>query len=199
MRGRIVSSGRRRRNTRGENKNDFNAWKIGGFQTGKGSAVRRMRFLPYPRKRAEVKRTANCSRTQPASMRGFALSAPSPRPSRGEGRGEGLSPRVPKMPWDLYPLTRIAPDDASHRRGNPTSPRKRRVVRGMIHCVAVHARQNRGKSVFSGCRDTEGRACDIAIAFLEGSLNQSIDGNFRRLWIVWMGMPMTSRSIAGIT
>jgi hypothetical protein len=23
------------------------------------------------------------------------------------------------------PLTRIAPDDASHRRGNPTSPRKR--------------------------------------------------------------------------
>src|SRR3954465_2328315 len=23
---------------------------------------------------------------------------------------------------DLYPLTRIAPDDASHRRGDPTSP-----------------------------------------------------------------------------
>src|SRR6266508_1292857 len=30
---------------------------------------------------------------------------------------------------DLYPLTRIAPDDASHRRGDPTSPRKRGEVK----------------------------------------------------------------------
>ena len=28
-----------------------------------------------------------------------------------------------------YPLIRIAPDDASHRRGNPTSPRKRGEVK----------------------------------------------------------------------
>src|SRR5580765_8401083 len=34
-------------------------------------------------------------------------------------------------------------------------PASGRGVRGMIHCVAVHARPNRCKSVFSGCRDTE--------------------------------------------
>src|SRR4051794_2625344 len=34
-----------------------------------------------------------------------------------------------RWPWYLYPLTRIAPDDASHRRGDPTSPRKRGEVK----------------------------------------------------------------------
>ena len=34
-----------------------------------------------------------------------------------------------RLSRDLYPLTRIAPDDASHRRGDPTSPRKRGEVK----------------------------------------------------------------------
>jgi hypothetical protein len=47
------------------------------------------------------------------------------RSSRGEGWGEGLSGSDSRR----APLTRIAPDDASHRRGDPTSPRKRGEVR----------------------------------------------------------------------
>lgn|SRR5579863_841205 len=61
----------------------------------------------------------------------------------------------------------------------------------MIRYVTVHARRYRGKSAFSGCRDTEGRACDTAIAFLEGSLDRSIDGSFRLLWMGWTVMPTT--------
>src|SRR5215217_227536 len=38
---------------------------------------------------------------------------------------------------DLYPLTRIAPDDASHRRGDPTSPRKRGEVKE-VHNPTPH-------------------------------------------------------------
>src|SRR6266480_803656 len=38
------------------------------------------------------------------------------------------------------PLTRIAPDDASHRRGNPTSPRKRgEVTSPLVRCLLRHA------------------------------------------------------------
>src|SRR5215207_2482758 len=39
VQGRIVSSRRPRRNIRGENKNDFNKRKIGGFQRRKSSAA----------------------------------------------------------------------------------------------------------------------------------------------------------------
>jgi hypothetical protein len=60
VQGRIVSSQRPRRNIRGENKNDFNEAKIGGFQIGNGS-VQPMRATP-------------CARSSPESarMRGIA-------------------------------------------------------------------------------------------------------------------------------
>ncbi|MGY2987281.1 putative transposase [Bradyrhizobium sp. USDA 4508] len=79
----------------------------------------------------------------------------------GGGPGWGLAPRV--VLWkEPPPPPRCGRRFASLVARRPKSelrssrPRKRRGVRGMIHCVAVHARQDRGKSVFSGCRDTEG-------------------------------------------
>jgi hypothetical protein len=42
---------------------------------------------------------------------------------RGEAWGDEDSPQIHYS--RIVPLTQIAPDDASHRRGDPTSPRKR--------------------------------------------------------------------------
>src|SRR5262245_16393921 len=78
-------------------------------------------------------------------------------------------------------------------------PRTRRAVRGMIHCVTVHARHNRRKPALSGCRDSErSRACAFAVASLDVSLNRLIGDSFRRLLIAWTPRPTTSRSRAGI-
>src|SRR5262245_55031890 len=79
-----------------------------------------------------------------------------------------------------------------------SSPRRRRAVRRMIHCVTVHARPSRRKPVPSGCRDSErDRACDFALAFLLAFSNRSRGGGLPRQWSAMMGMLTTSRSGVG--
>src|SRR5262249_36241864 len=99
-----------------------------------------------------------------------------------------LQPMIPLSSLFLASRNRVEPD-----------PAQRRAVRGMIHCVTVHARHNRRKPALSGCRDSErSRACAFAVASLDVSLNRLIGDSFRRLWIAWTPMPTTSRSRAGI-
>src|SRR2546426_3766608 len=69
----------------------------------------------------------------------------------------------------LSRLTALGRDDKSKGRVICDSPAPQgRAVRGMIHHVAVHARPNRCKPAFPGCRDSErGQACATSIASLE--------------------------------